>query len=46
MDAFNMWIWRRKERVSWMERKTNEEILYIVNERRSMLGTIRVRQRK
>ena len=27
IEAFEMWIWRRMERISWMEHRTNEEIL-------------------
>ena len=43
LEAFEMWIWRRMERVSWMEHITNEEM---VDEKRSIIGTIRNRQRK
>ena len=46
LEAFEMWIWRRMERVSWVERRTNEEILKMVEEQRSLIGTIRRRQRK
>jgi len=24
IETFEMWIWRRMERISWMEYKTNE----------------------
>ena len=41
-----MWIWRRMEKISWVERRTNEEILQLVEERRSLIGTIRERQKK
>src|SRR5215470_5338541 len=27
LEAFEMWIWRRMAKVSWMDRKTNEEVL-------------------
>src|SRR5688572_6975549 len=43
LEAFEMWIWRRMERVSWMERRTNEDILQMVDEKRSLLGIIRSR---
>ena len=46
IEAFEMWIWRRMEKVSWREHKTNEEILQKVGEERSLLKTIRERQRK
>lgn len=46
LEALEMWIWRRMERVSWKEHKTNEEILKMVEEERSVIKTIRERQRK
>ena len=46
LEAFEMWIWRRMERVRWMDRRTNEDILQMVDEKRSMIGIIRSRQRK
>ena len=46
LEAFEMWIWRRMERISWTERRTNEEILQLVEEKRSLIGTIRERQKK
>ncbi len=45
LEAFEMWIWRRMERISWMEHRTNEEILKMVDEKRSLIGIIRSRQR-
>jgi len=27
LEAFEMWIWRRMEKVSWVDNKTNEDIL-------------------
>jgi len=35
-----MWIWRKMERVSWKDRRTNEEILNMIGEKRSMVETI------
>ena len=26
IEAFEMWIWRRMERISWTEHRTNEEV--------------------
>ena len=40
-----MWIWRRMERISWMEKIANEEVLSRVGEKRSMIETI-VRRKK
>src|SRR6218665_3192143 len=33
LEALEMWIWRRMERVSWMELRTKEEILQLVEEK-------------
>ena len=33
LEAFEMWIWRRMERISWMEHRTIEEILQMVDEK-------------
>src|SRR3984885_9830703 len=46
IEAFEMWIWRRMERVSWREHTTNEEVLRRVGENRSLIRTIRERQRR
>ena len=27
IEAFKMWIWRRMERISWTEHRTNEEVM-------------------
>ena len=40
IEALEMWIWRRMERISWTENKTNEEVPRRVGERRTMLETI------
>jgi len=29
IETFEMWIWRRMERISWTEHKTYEEVLII-----------------
>ena len=45
IEAFEMWIWRRMEKISWTEHKTNEEVLKQVEEKREMINTIRKRQK-
>ena len=40
LNALEMWIWHRMERVSWKDRKTNEEVLDMVGEKRSIVETI------
>ena len=46
LEAFEMWIWRRMEKISWTEHITNEEVLKRVDESRSLLQVIRERQHK
>src|SRR6218665_3540773 len=38
LEAFEMWIWRRMEKVSWTEHKTNE-VLKTIGEERSLIRT-------
>ena len=40
IEAFEMWVWRRMEKVSWTERKTNEEVLTMMGERRQLIRRI------
>src|SRR6218665_2275568 len=44
LEAFEMWIWRRMEKISWTEHISNE-VLKLVEEERSLLMIIRMRQR-
>ena len=46
LKAFEMWTWRRMEKVSWTEHKTNEEVLEMTGEERSLVCTIKTRQKK
>ena len=41
LEAVEMWLWRRMERVSWMDKITNEEILNKVGEKRQLISVIR-----
>jgi hypothetical protein len=45
LDAFEMWVWRRMEKVSYKDRVTNEEVLKNVGESRCLLDKIRSRKR-
>ena len=45
LEAFEIWMFQRRKRVGCMEHMTNEEILQIVEEKRSLIGVIRSRQR-
>ena|SRR6218665_3825023 len=44
IEAFEMWIWRRMERISWTDRRTNKEVLKKV-EKRSLMDIIRTSQK-
>ena len=46
LEAFEMWVWRRMEKVSWVDRKTNQEVLDMVGEERVLIEAIKQRQRK
>ena len=46
LEAFEMLIWRRMEKVSWTEHNINEEVLETIGEERSLICTIETRQRK
>ena len=40
LEAFEMWIWRRIEKISWKDHISNKEVLKRVKERRSLIETI------
>jgi len=40
-ESFEMWCWRRMLRISWTERRTNENVLNEINETREILTTIK-----
>ncbi|KAG1655749.1 Down syndrome cell adhesion molecule [Nymphon striatum] len=46
INAFEMWGFRRIQRISWKARKTNEEVLRQTNQERCMLKKIKQRQYK
>jgi len=41
LEATEMWIWRRMEKISWVDKINNEEVLQRVNETKTMLDTVR-----
>ncbi|KAJ4447989.1 hypothetical protein ANN_09999 [Periplaneta americana] len=45
IEAFEMWMWKRTERVKWTDRIRNEVVLEKVGEERMMLKLIRKRKR-
>jgi len=36
MESFEMWCWRRMERISWTDHVRNEEVLLSVKEQRNI----------
>ena len=44
LESFEMWCWRRMEKISWTDHVRNEEVLLRVNEKRSILHEIRKRK--
>jgi len=39
LEAFEIWIWRRMEKISWLDKVTNEEVLRRVNKDRQILNS-------
>jgi len=44
LESFEMWCWRRKEKISWTDHVRNEEVLLRVKEQRNILHEIRKRK--
>ena len=44
LESFEMWCWRRMEKISWTDHVRNEEVLLRVNELRNILHEIRKRK--
>jgi hypothetical protein len=43
LESFEMWWWRRMEKISWTDHVRNEEVLRRVKEERNILHTIKRR---
>jgi hypothetical protein len=41
---FEIWCWRRMEKISWTDRVRNEEVLHRVKEERNIVHTIKRRK--
>jgi len=41
LESFEMWCWRRMEKISWTDHVKNEEVLLRVNEQKHILHEIR-----
>jgi hypothetical protein len=44
LESFEMWCWRRMEKISWTDHVRNEEVLPSVKEHRNILHEIRKRK--
>ena len=44
LESFEMWCWRRMEKISWTDHVRNEEVLLRVNEQKNILHEIRKRK--
>jgi len=44
LESFEMWCWRRMEKISWSDRMRNEEVLLRVKEKRNILHEISKRK--
>jgi len=44
LGSFEMWYWRKMEKISWTDHVRNEEVLHRVNEQRNILYEIRKRK--
>jgi hypothetical protein len=45
INALEMWIWCRMEKISWTEKRSNENVLGLVEETRSLVATINARKK-
>jgi hypothetical protein len=43
LESFEMWCWRRKEKIGWTVHVKNEEVLCRVKEERNILHTVQRR---
>ena len=44
LESFEMWCWRKMEKIIWLDYVRNEEVLLRVNEQRNILREIRKRK--
>jgi hypothetical protein len=45
LNALEMWLWRRMEKISWTEKKSNEEVLQMVGEKMTLVNAIVCRKK-
>ena len=44
LESFEMWCWRKMEKISWTDHVRNDDVLLRVNEQRNILHDIRKRK--
>jgi hypothetical protein len=44
LESFEMWCWRRMEKISWTDRVRKEEVLHRVKEERNIVHTVKRRK--
>jgi hypothetical protein len=44
LESFEMWYWRRMEKISWTDHVRNEEVLLTVKEQRNILHEVSKRK--
>ena len=44
LEGFEMWIWRKMLKVSWIQKVTNQEILNMIHEERILMSSIHQRK--
>ncbi|VVC41307.1 Reverse transcriptase domain [Cinara cedri] len=44
LEAFEMWCWRKIRRISWIDRRSNEDILRTIDEKRTLIDIIKKRR--
>jgi hypothetical protein len=40
LESFEIWYWRRMEKITWSEKVTNEQVLELIGEKRTILNYI------
>ena len=45
LEAFEMWLWRQMEGISWRDKTSNEEVLKRVDENRCLMKTVYKRKK-
>ena len=46
LESFEMWCWRRMEKINWIDHVRNEEVLLRVNEQRNIISYMKYENRR